>query len=120
MVSGGLKVGWSTDMDAVVYADILQLDRIFKMSSVEYLYDSDPRKNSGAKPLLDISWDEYFKLFGITSDSVHVANSNIPIDSQCAQFANKKGIGVHLTGGLRIEEVKNLTDLLQGGSYIHP
>jgi len=120
MVSGGLKVGWSTDMDAVVYADILQLDRVFKISNVDYLYDFDPRKNNSARPLLDISWDEYFKLFNITNGSVHMANSNIPIDPQCAQFANIKGIGMHLTGGSRIEEIKNLTDLLQGGSYIHP
>ncbi|HPP19125.1 MAG TPA: hypothetical protein PLT51_04060, partial [Candidatus Dojkabacteria bacterium] len=38
MVSGGQKVGWSTDMDAAVFADALTLDRVFKVSNVDYIY----------------------------------------------------------------------------------
>ena len=120
MVSGGLKVGWSTDMDGVVYADILHLDRIFKISSIDYLYTADPKKDSNATPIVDTSWEEYFKLFGITNSTEHMANSNIPVDAQCAQFANMKRIGIHLAGGERLTEVSKLEELFQGGSYIHP
>jgi len=120
MVSGGLKSGWSTDMDAMVYADILHMDRVFKISNVEYIYTTDPKEDPLAKPILDISWDEYFKMFGITESTVHVANSNIPIDSSCANFARKKGISMHITGGKRINTKQELEDLLQNGTYIHP
>ncbi len=120
MVSGGLKTGWSTDMDAVVYADILHLDRVFKISDIDYLYDSNPKENGNAKPLSDISWNEYFNLFGITQNTEHIANSNIPIDPLCANFANMKKIGIHFTGGKRITSTSNIEELLQGGTYIHP
>jgi uridylate kinase len=120
MVSGGLKTGWSTDMDAVVYADILHLDRVFKISNVDYLYDSNPKDNPEAKPILDYSWDEYFKLFHITGKDNHEPNSNIPIDPLCANFADMKKIGIHFTGGRRLEEESELENLFQGGTYIHP
>jgi uridylate kinase len=120
MVSGGLKVGWSTDMVATIFVDILKGDRIFKISNTDYLYDSNPKENSNAKPLFDVSWDEYFEMFGITEGTLHIANSNIPIDPLCAQFAKRKNIGIHFTGGKRLSEIQNLEELFQGGSYIHP
>lgn len=119
MVSGGLKIGWSTDMDAVVYADIIRTDRVFKVSNIEYIYDEDPRVNPNASPIRDISWNEYMKLFHINNGDNHSPNSNIPIDPLCAQFANSKGIGIHVTGGGKIELVEDFGELLQGGSYVH-
>ena len=120
MVSGGLKVGWSTDLDAAVFADALNIDRVFKISDIDFLYSSNPKENPEAQPLKDVSWEEYFKIFGITKDSKHTPNSHIPIDSQCAQFADKKGIGIHISGGKKLEENTKLEELFQGGSYIHP
>lgn len=120
MVSGGLKSGWSTDLDAVVFADVLGIDRVFKISDIDYLYNTDPKKDLNAKPLKDISWDEYFKMFGISKDTEHIPNEHIPIDAKCAQFAEKKNISMHITGGTRLENLKNMEKLLQDGSFIHP
>ena len=69
MVSGGLKIGWSTDLDAVVFADVLGIDRVFKISDVEYIYSTDPKKDPNAKAIKDISWNEYFRMFGISKDT---------------------------------------------------
>lgn len=120
MVSGGLKIGWSTDMDAVVYADILHLDRIFKISDIDYLYDSNPKEDPNAKPILDCTWDEYLKLFHITESDGHKPNSNTPIDPLCAKFADMKNIGIHFTGGKRIEKINSIEELFYEGTYIHP
>lgn len=120
MVSGGLKIGWSTDMDAVIYADIIHAERVFKISNINYLYESNPKENPNAKPILDSSWEEYLKLFHINDGDSHKPNSNIPIDPLCAQFANTKGIGIHVTGGDRLNKIQDLEELFQGGTYIHP
>jgi uridylate kinase len=120
MVSGGLKIGWSTDLDAVVFADVLGIDRVFKISDVEYIYSTDPKKDSNAKAIKDISWDEYFKMFGISKDTDHIPNDHIPIDAMCAQFAEKKNISIHISGGSRLENIKDIEDLFQDGSFIHP
>lgn len=120
MVSGGLKIGWSTDLDAVVFADVLGIDRVFKISDVEYIYSTDPKRDSNAKAIKDISWDEYFRMFGISKDTEHIPNEHIPIDAMCAQFAGKKNISIHISGGYRLENIKDIEDLFQDGSFIHP
>ena len=58
MVSGGQKVGWSTDMDAAVFADALTLDRVFKVSNVDYIYDKDPKKFADAVKYDVVTYDE--------------------------------------------------------------
>ncbi len=63
MVSGGQKVGWSTDMDAAVFADALTLDRVFKVSNVDYIYDKDPKEFFDAKPIKDMTWKSILRCF---------------------------------------------------------
>ena len=104
LLSGGLKIGWSTDMDAAIYADILEVKIVYKISNVEFLYEADPKTEVNARPILDISWEEYFKLFNIVDGDNHVANKSIPIDVNCAQFCAKKGISFFLCGGRYLQE----------------
>ena len=99
LLSGGLKIGWSTDMDAAIYADILEVKIVYKISNVEFLYEADPKTEVNARPILDISWEEYFKLFNIVDGDNHVANKSVPIDVNCAQFCSKKGISFFICGG---------------------
>jgi len=120
LLSGGLKIGWSTDMDAAIYADILDVKTIFKISNVEFLYEADPKTEVNARPILDISWEEYFKLFNIVDGDNHVANKSIPIDVNCAQFCAKKGISFFLCGGKYIQEKSNIQEILKEGTLIHP
>jgi len=120
LLSGGLKIGWSTDMDAALYADILNVKTVYKISNIEYLYESDPKTNASAKPILDISWEEYFKLFSITDGDNHQANENIPIDVNCAQFCSKKGISFFICGGKNLVENERIQDILGNGTLIHP
>ena len=98
IVSGGLKAGWSTDMDAAVFADILHEKRIYKVSNIDYIYDKDI-KIYPHEPIKDMSWEDYFELFSITDNDTHQANSNIPIDKGCARFCRAKGISFFICGG---------------------
>ncbi|HOV34788.1 MAG TPA: hypothetical protein PLS56_02230 [Candidatus Dojkabacteria bacterium] len=121
VVSGGLKIGWSTDMDSAVFADIIGVDRIYKISNVNYLYDLDPDVNKDAKIIKDISWEGYFSLFGISEDDVHEPNNSIPVDRECSLFCHKKGISFFICGGKDLaSNEKNLEEIISDGSLIHP
>jgi uridylate kinase len=119
MVSGGLKVGWSTDMDAAVFADILHTQRVYKVSNVDFLYDKDPKEFFDAQPIRDITWDDYFKMFNIVPEQGHVPNAHIPVSAQCSMFCKKKDISFHITGGKLIHEIEGLEGILREGTFIH-
>ncbi len=119
MVSGGLKVGWSTDMDSAVFADALSLDRVYKVSNVDFIYDKDPKEFFEAKPIRDMTWKEYFKMFSILPNEEHIPNSHIPVDAKCSLFCEKKNIAFLVTGGKLLYEIKDLKNILKKGTYIH-
>lgn len=119
MISGGLKVGWSTDMDAAVFADALSLDRVYKVSNVDYIYDKDPKEYFEAKPFKDMTWKEYFKIFSILPNDEHVPNAHIPVDAKCSIFCEKKNISFQVTGGKFLYEIEKIKDILKEGTFIH-
>lgn len=120
MVTGGLKVGWSTDMDAAVFADVLDVDRVYKLSNINYVYEEDPRINPNTPIIKDLSWQNYFEQFNILEDSFHKANDNIPIDIGCARFCFRKNISFFITGGNSVYEKSSIKEILTDGTLIHP
>lgn len=120
IVSGGLNIGWSTDMNAALYADIMEVKRIYKISNVDYIYDKDPNLSDDAKPIKEMSWDDYFELFNIQEDSAHTPNSSIPVDVACARFCNHKGISIWFTGGEKITQEETIENVLESGTLVHP
>lgn len=119
LISGGLKIGWSTDMDAAIFADMLDVDTVYKISNIDHVYDVDPRDNPNAKPFEDLTWIEYSGLFNITDGANHEANKNIPIDVACTQFCLKKGISFFICGGEALKEKSTVEEILQTGTLIH-
>lgn len=120
IVCGGLKAGWSTDMDAAVFANILDVDRVYKISNINYIYEQDPNINPNAPIVKDLSWSDYFEQFNIFEDSFHKANDNIPIDIGCARYCSEKNISFLITGGRSIYEKESVKDILTEGTLIHP
>lgn len=120
MVSGGLKVGWSTDMDAAVFADILNAGRIHKISNIDYVHDKDPKEFFDAKPIKDMTWKEYFKLFDIAPGEQHKPNGNMPLDVESVQFCARKGLSFFIAGGETLEVEEDIGKILQTGTFIHP
>lgn len=119
LISGGLKVGWSTDMDAAIFADMLDINIVYKISNIDYVYDSDPATNPNAKVFKDLTWSEYFKLFNIMDGDNHNANGNIPIDVMCAQFCQNKGISFFIGGGQSLQQKPTIEEILKEGTLIH-
>lgn len=120
MVSGGLKIGWSTDMDGAVFADILETGRIHKISNIDYVYNKDPKEFFDAMVIKDMSWKEYFKMFDIVPGQQAEPNAHIPVDVVCSQFCSRKNISFHITGGKLLEESEKIADVLNDGTFIHP
>lgn len=120
MISGGLKTGWSTDMDAAVFADIVGLKKVYKMSDIDYLYTEDPKGNPNAKPIKDITWKKYRQMFGIDSDDTHKPNMHIPISAECTRFCQEKEISFFISGGETIYGDKSFEETFEFGTHIHP
>lgn len=119
LITGGLKVGWSTDMDAAVFADLLGTGLVYKVSDIEHIYEEDPDTNPNAKPIADMTWEQYFKLFGIDHGDNHIPNKSMPIDVACAQFCAKKKLSFFICGGKHLDEKSNLEGILANGTLVH-
>jgi len=62
VLAGGVgRPGFSTDSAVAQYADELECDMVLKASTVDGIYDSDPRKNPEAKKMNKISHDYALK-----------------------------------------------------------
>jgi uridylate kinase len=119
LISGGLKVGWSTDMDAAIFADILGTKLVYKFSDIDHIYDQDPDINSDAKPIEDITWGKYFELFHINKGDSHIPNRSMPIDVACAQFCAQKRISFFVCGGKYLGSNKSIEDIVTNGTLVH-
>lgn len=120
LVSGGLKVGWSTDMDAAVFADVMDCDEVMKISNIDYIYDKDPNTFSDAVPIRDMTWKRYFEIFNITDDSEHEVNNSSPVDKECALFSHSKDLSFRISGGENITKNETVEEIFQEGTLIHP
>ncbi|MCC7289823.1 hypothetical protein IT417_01045 [bacterium] len=120
VISGGLKKGWSTDMDAAVFADVLKLKQVYKLSNVEGVFDGDPKQNPNAKLITKITWREYMSLFEINSKSTHQPNKSSPISAETALFCAQKGITYFVAGGKNIYDKADLSMVFESGTVITP
>ena len=122
LVSGGFINGVSSDFNAALLASKIGVDRFFKFTDVDHVYDKDPRKDETAKPLEDISWDEFFRLFDASLENPeHKPSANIPVDLFAAKLAHENGIGCFLSEGT---DPSAITEVLEKGTregtFIHP
>ncbi|HVX92633.1 MAG TPA: hypothetical protein VHA74_00795 [Candidatus Dojkabacteria bacterium] len=120
IISGGLRRGWSTDMDASLFADVLELKKVYKLSNIDYVYDKDPFEFKNAKPILNTTWAKYKKHFGIGVNQKHKPNLHIPISAETTTFCENKGISFFVSGGSMFKTKWNLGRIFEAGTFIHP
>ena len=111
LVMGGLTPGQTTDAVAVQLADYIDADLLIKGTSVDGIYDSDPRKNPSAKRLEKITHKE---LFDIVSRDTFVAGTSSIIDPQAALLLKRSGIK---TVVIDIRDMENLKNVLYEKSF---
>lgn len=109
IIAAGWKPGWSTDYDAVLLAKQLKAGQIINMSNIDYVYDKDPRKFSGAIPIKSISWKDFRKMIG----SKWTAGLNAPFDPVAAKEAEKLRLKVAIIG----KNLENLDNCLEGKEF---
>lgn len=62
--SGGYLPGNSSDFVAVLLAEIYKVEKIINLSNIDYVYDRDPNKFSGAQKIEKIRWSDFLSLIG--------------------------------------------------------
>jgi uridylate kinase len=106
IIAAGWKPGWSTDYCAVLMAKNLGARRLVNLSNIDYVYESDPRKNPDAKKIEKISWADFRKLIPEEWDP----GLSSPFDPVAAKEAESLGLEVAIINGAKLEEFSNYLD----------
>lgn len=106
IIAAGWQPGCSTDYDAVLIAKNLGATRLVNLSNIDYVYDSDPRKNADAKKIEKTSWAEFRKLIPKEWDP----GLSSPFDPIAAKEAEAIGLEVAVINGAKLEEFANYLD----------
>lgn len=101
--ASGWRPGWSTDYIAVRLAEKFGSKNVIIAKDTPFVYDSDPKKNSKAKPIKKISWSGYKKLIprkwspGLSS----------PVDPVATRLAEKHKIAAKVLRGSDLKSFQN-------------
>lgn len=106
LISGGWKPGRSTDDVAVRLAITYGADTVINLSNIDYVYDSDPRKNPQAKPIKNISWKDFRQ--NILKSDKWIPGANLPFDPTASKTAQKAGLEVVIMNGNNLPALKKL------------
>lgn len=104
VLGAGWKPGYSTDYDTVLLAEHYQADTIINLTNIDYVYESDPRKNPDAKPIKQMNWTDLLQITG----TEWVAGLNVPFDPIGAQKARDLGLKVIICNGQDLDNLELL------------
>lgn len=110
LVAAGWKPGFSTDTDAVYLAKKFGGKLIINLSNIAKVYTDDPKKDPNAKPIDNISWDDFIKMVG----TEWIPGKNTPFDPIASGLAKEAGLKVVCADGRNIE---NTINILKGLEY---
>ena len=95
LVAAGWKPGFSTDFDAVVLAERFNARRLINLSNIVKIYTADPRLDPDARPLDNISWEDYSAMAG----DEWVPGRNLPFDPVATRRGRELGLEVISAAG---------------------
>jgi uridylate kinase len=107
-VMGGVNPGYTTDTVAAILAEYLNADLLINVTSVDGIYDADPRKYPSAKKYDRLSAKE---LVALTMKEELKAGSRIVIDPVAAKIIERSGIKTIVING---ENPRNIVDAVKG------
>jgi uridylate kinase len=110
VIAAGYRPGWSTDYVAVLIAKHNNIKTVINLSNIDYAYDKDPRKFTGARKLKQAAWPEFQRIVGTKWHP----GLNAPFDPIASREAAKNGLKVIIVNGRKI---KNLAACLAGGKF---
>lgn len=106
IIAAGWQPGCSTDYDAVLVAKNIGASRLVNLSNIDYVYDSDPKKNPNAKKIEKISWADFRNVIPKEWDP----GLSSPFDPVAAKEAEALGLEVAIINGEKLEEFSNYLD----------
>jgi uridylate kinase len=101
-VEAGVKPGQSTDHAAVELAQKHDAKEVIIAGDTPYVYEKDPRKFPDAKPLPELSWEEYENLI----PKEWTPGLSSPVDPTATQLAKKLKLQVKVIKGTDLENFK--------------
>lgn len=102
VLAGGWKPGCSTDRDAVLLAKNFGAKEIINLSNFDYVYTSDPKQYSDAKPYENLTWAKMKKIVG----DIWTPGANVPFDPLATKEAEDLKLKVVFVLGTALNEVK--------------
>ena len=116
IIAAGYRPGSSTDMRAVQIAKLIGANKVVNLSNIDYVYTADPKIDSTATPIKDITWTEFRKLIPDEWDP----GLSSPFDPVAAREAEAKNIEVTCINGDNLVELhKYLNNESFTGTKIH-
>jgi len=110
IIGAGWLPGCSSDNDAVLLARQFKAGSLINFSNIPYVYDKDPRRHPGAKPLHRLTWREYRHRFGGRWDP----GLNSPFDPVAARAAERQGLSVIIADG---RDLSNIDKIISGKPF---
>jgi uridylate kinase len=102
--------GRSSDYDSVLFAKRYKANNIINLTNIDYVYDKNPKTHKDAKPIKNISWNDFRKIVGHKWDP----GINLPFDPVASKFAQQLGIQVIVMNG---KPITNLKNCLEGKNF---
>ncbi len=105
IVMGGTTPGHTTDTVAALLAERMKCGILVNATSVDGVYDSDPRKNSSAKRIARLSYDQALELSMKESAG---AGSNVFMDPVSLTIARRSSTKIYVIDGRKPEQIETI------------
>ncbi|MEL6805334.1 MAG: UMP kinase [Bacteroidota bacterium] len=116
IIASGYRPGASTDLRAIQIADRVGAKKVINLSNITHVYTADPKVDSDAQKIEDITWAEFRKLIPDEWDP----GLSSPFDPVAAREAETKDIEVASINGETLEELAHyLNNVPFAGTRIH-
>lgn len=109
-VSGGYKVGWTTDTDAAFIAKSMKAKVLVNVTDVKGVYTKNPKKYKDVKFLSKLNWKRFFEIVGTKV----VPSGHYVFDPIAAKICRRNKIKVIVLNN----NLKNLENFLKGKEFI--
>ncbi len=116
-VMGGVSPGYTTDAVAAILAEYVNADLFIDVTSVDGVYDSDPRRYPEAKKYDKLTAKE---LVALTAKEELKAGSRIVIDPVAAKIIERSGIKTIVIDGSNPRDILNAVQGKHHGTAINP
>jgi len=118
VVMGGTIPGITTDTDAVLLAEAIGARKLVNISNVDAIYDSDPRKNPGAKRFQKMTYDELITL--ATSSDKRMAGTNFVFDMLACKLIARSKIETHFVSNKDMGQIESAIEgRKHGGTVVY-